>query len=352
MIDTNGKNIIATGLIIGVSGFPARYCTFQNNSGTISTVDINGSITINTTDASGINQIIANNINFTVSGSWTNNDTFTAGNSTVTFDGTGTQNITSGGSSFNNLTHTGAGTLQLATNGLSVGGTFTNSAGTFDANALTNTVTGLTTVSGGTYLASTNTQTLTGGLTVDGGTFSGSTGGVTTGTVTLSSGTLTAPSGSFNVTGNWTVSGGTFVPGTGTVTFSATAGTQNLNSGGLSFYNIRVPGNTSSATLLLTSNLHCTYQIWVSSGTFDENGYNVNSDVDMGLDGGTWYARTGTTTAGNFYVYSYFSTANFIAGSGTISVGDLSLYQYLGSGKVNGTFIACRAPFATATFRY
>ncbi len=269
------------------------------------------------------------------------------GTSTVTFDGTsGTQTLTSNNQSFYNVMHTGAGTLQLATNGLSVGGTFTNSAGTFDANALTNTVTGLTTVSGGTYLASTNTQTLTGGLTVDGGTFSGSTGGVTTGTVTLSSGTLTAPSGSFNVTGNWTVSGGTFVPGTGTVTFSATAGTQNLNSGGLSFYNIRVPGNTSSATLLLTSNLHCTYQIWVSSGTFDENGYNVNSDVDMGLDGGTWYARTGTTTAGNFYVYSYYSTANFIAGSGTISVGDLSLYQYLGSGKVNGTFIA---PSSTLT---
>ena len=143
------------------------------------------------------------------------------GTSLVTFDGTlGTQTITSGGSSFYNLTHSGAGTLQLSTNNLSVGGTFTNSAGIFNSNGLTNAVAGLTTVSGGTYSASTNTQNLNGGLTISGGTFTGSGGAVNVaGDLNISSGTFTAPSGNLTITGNFT-NNGTFANNSGTVTFN------------------------------------------------------------------------------------------------------------------------------------
>jgi hypothetical protein len=158
---------------------------------------------------------------FSLTGNWSKTGgTFTPGTNFVSFDGSGTQTLNSGGSSFYNLTHTGSGTLQLSTNNLAVTGIFSNnaSAGTFNANGLTNTVTGLTTVSGGTYQASTATQTFNGGLIVSGGVFMGSSGTVdVNGNLTLSAGTLTAPSGNLNVSGNWTHSAGTFNHNNGTV---------------------------------------------------------------------------------------------------------------------------------------
>ncbi len=240
------------------------------------------------------------------------------------------------------------GTITLGAN-LTVSGAYSQSTGTVASGSYTVIVQGLATISGGSLTCTTGTKTFSGGLTISGGTFTGSTSSVSIySAMTLSSGILNATTGTFNVYGNWTKTGGTFNPSTGTVNFAATSGTQSLNSGGSSFYDIRVPGGTSTATLLLASDLHCTDQIWVSRGIFDANGYNINSDANMGLDGGTWYARTGTTTVGGpFYVYSYYSTANFTAATGAINIsGDLSLYQYLGTGKVNGTFIA---PSSTLT---
>jgi hypothetical protein len=58
-------------------------------------ITING--TLDATNGAGGNSAI------TCEGNWTNSGTFTATNSTVTFDGTGTQDITSGGSPFNTI---------------------------------------------------------------------------------------------------------------------------------------------------------------------------------------------------------------------------------------------------------
>ncbi|MBU1852407.1 MAG: hypothetical protein KJ995_08395, partial [Candidatus Omnitrophica bacterium] len=219
----------------------------------------------------------ANTIN--VSGDWTNQGTFAAGTSTVTFDKTtGTQTIDAGASSFYNLQHTQAGTVQLLTNNLTVTGAFTNSAGAFDANALTNTVTGLTTVSGGEYQTSTAAQTFNGGLTISGGTFTGGAGDVdVNGNVLLSSGTLTAPSaGAFTVSGNFANTGGVFADSSGIVTFDG-ASTQTLNSGGAGvnndFYDITVSG---SAVNLITNPVTINNTLTIAaSKTADLNGQDI-----------------------------------------------------------------------------
>ena len=73
------------------------------------TIDVNGTgtavdIKANTTFQAPVNT-------FTVAGNWINAGTFTSNGATVTFDGTGTKNITSGGSSFGSVTLAGNATF-------------------------------------------------------------------------------------------------------------------------------------------------------------------------------------------------------------------------------------------------
>jgi alpha-tubulin suppressor-like RCC1 family protein len=211
----------------------------------------------NFTITSGSFDVGFGNLGITCAGNWANSGTFRPRVGTVTFDGSDTQTLNNGTSSFYNIIHSGAGTLQLSTNNLTATGTLVNSAGTWNSNARTVTATGLATLSGGTYQASTAKQTFNSGLTISGGTltassgevetngnfalssgaFSGSTGALdVNGNMSLSgTGTLTAPSGAFTVSGNWAKSGGTFTPGSNTVTLDG--GSQTLT-GSTTFYNL------------------------------------------------------------------------------------------------------------------
>lgn len=216
VLSSNNYSITVTNMEIGKSDWPAFYG--QLNAGA-STVTVNGAVTIYPSDANGANSIAASTSQWTVSGNWTNNDTFTAGTSTVAFNkSSSTQTLNSGSSNFYNLIHSGAGTLQLTSNNLTVTSMFTNSSGAFDANSLTTTVTGLTTVSGGEYQAKTGAQTFNGGLTISGGIFTCAGGAVgVTGDMTLSSGTITGSSSTITVSGNWNATGGTINYGTSTL---------------------------------------------------------------------------------------------------------------------------------------
>ncbi len=104
-LDTNGKNITATALWIGTAGDTNYYAKMWNSFGTVSNIDVNGAVNIYTSGGNpGVHEINANNMNWTVSGNWTNSGTFTAGNSTVTFDGSGTSTSTiTGNTTFNNF---------------------------------------------------------------------------------------------------------------------------------------------------------------------------------------------------------------------------------------------------------
>ncbi|MBS1978449.1 MAG: hypothetical protein JST46_13850, partial [Bacteroidetes bacterium] len=222
--------------------------TFTGSTGSVSSTDV--------TISSGT--LTAPSGTFSVSGNWLRSGgTFTPGANTVTFTGTGTQTLNSGGASFTNISHTGNGTLQLTGSSLSANGTLANSAGTIDANGQVATISGLTTLAGGSYLASTATQNFSGGLTVSGGTLTGSAGDVNVSDVTLSSGTLTAPSANLNVSGNWSNNGGTFSNNNGTANFSGSA--KSIGGSQLStFYNLNTSGTasiTTAAPVTVTNNL-------------------------------------------------------------------------------------------------
>jgi filamentous hemagglutinin family protein len=103
-----------------------------------------------TIGASGIMKPDAS-ASITVSGNWTNNGTFTANSSTVTFDGTGTKTINTGGTSFATVTFNGSGsTWTLDTNNLAAT-TMNVTAGTLNVGTgKTITVSGTLTINGGT----------------------------------------------------------------------------------------------------------------------------------------------------------------------------------------------------------
>lgn len=291
-----------------------------------SNLDVDGNLTI----SGGTFTTSGSDFSINVAGNWTNTSNFTTNSSTITFDGTsGTQTLNSGGDSFFNLVHSGASTLQLVTNNLTVTGALTNSAGTFDGNGRTNTVTGLATISGGEYQASTATQTFNGGLTISGGTFTGSTGAVDiNGNMTLSSGTLAAPTGTFSVSGNWDKTGGTFTPGSGTVTFDAAAGTQTLNSDGVSFNNLTHSG--AGTLQIITNNLTVGGTLANSAGTFDMNGLTNTVTGLATMSGGTYQGLTalqtfnGGLTVSGTGIFSGSTGAVDVNGNVTISGGTLT----------------------------
>ncbi|MBI1769315.1 MAG: S-layer family protein, partial [Bacteroidetes bacterium] len=308
----NGTYLASTALQTFNGGLTISGGTFTGSTGAVTTTDVtfsSGTLTA----PSGV---------FNVSGNWSKTGgTFTPGLNTVTFTkAAGTQTLNSGGSSFNNISHTGAGTLQLSVSALTTAGTFTNASGTFDANTLAHTVTGLATLSAGSYLPSIALQTFNGGLTISGGTFAGSTGAVTAGDVTLNSGTLTAPSGIFSVSGNWLETGGTFTPGSNTVTFTKAAGTQTLNSGGVSFNNI---SHTGAGTLQLSVSALTTAGTFSnSSGTFDANALTHTVTGLTTLSGGSYLA---STSLQSFDGGLTISGAAFTGSTGAVTTTDVNV---------------------------
>ncbi|HDH31650.1 MAG TPA: hypothetical protein ENH26_02655 [Candidatus Wolfebacteria bacterium] len=172
---TNNIDVVAQNLLVGDSSDNTRYGKLICGS---ANYDINGDTIIY--NGSSNNEINADTSNWTVSGNWTNNDTFTADSSVITFDGAGTSVIT-GNTTFNNLTNITAGKQLTFTAGSNqtIGGTLTltgtsgneinlrsSSASTYNltfpngpqtvnyvdvqySNALTNTITANNSIDGG-----------------------------------------------------------------------------------------------------------------------------------------------------------------------------------------------------------
>ncbi|MEI6575480.1 MAG: hypothetical protein WCO63_04805, partial [Bacteroidota bacterium] len=339
---TNFDNISTSTLNISASAVPT--ITTFNVSSSGNTVNYSGTgaqTVINTNyhhlGFSGAR--VANSITINgalgIAGNLTSSATFSGGTfvltgSTFTLNGTGAQSLNSlNGVSFPTLTiNKASGTATL---GSAIASTVFNlsGAGSFDANGWSHTVSGLATLSAGIYLAGAATQTFNGGLTISGGTFTGAGGAVTTTDVTLSSGVLTAPSGTFSVSGNWAKSGGTFTPGSNTVTFTkASVGTQTLNSGGSSFYNISHSG--TGVLQLLTSALTSggTFSNATGAGNFDANGLAHTVSGLTTLTAGSYLAGAATqsfngglTINGGTFTGAggTVNTTNLVLSSGTLT---------------------------------
>lgn len=278
----------------------------------------------------------ANTQNINIAGNWVNADTFTASTGTVDFDGAGAQqNVTSGGSAFNNLTHSGSQLLQLQDTFSATGTVLNSGSGNFDTNAQLVTA-GALTVSNGLFSS-----------VAGGGAWDINAGGVTIG----ASGSLTATSAAFTVGGNWS-NAGTFTNNTGTVTFDAAAGTSTINSGGTGagnvFNNIVFNDGGGTATYqIITNTLDVDGNLTITGGTLDGNDQNitlagnwVNNDIFTGSTGTVTFdagavtqsvTSNGASAFNNFTVGGTGNTVqlvdaldvngNLIVSSGTLDVG-------------------------------
>ena len=138
-----------------------------------------------------------------VAGNFSNSGTFISGVTTVTFDGTATgKTVTSGGSSFYNLTINGSGGAWTIQDPLSVSNAFTLINGTLDQ--------GTTTINMASYSQA-------------GGTFTGGANTITdSGDFILLGGAFTSTSGTLYVSGDWSNATSTFINNHGTVILNGT----------------------------------------------------------------------------------------------------------------------------------
>ena len=259
----SGKNISVTGSFANSGIYQGTgTVTFDGGAEAVQTLDSGGlssNIYFNNVTHSGLGilRIVNNNIdirgdfnntygtfdvtNVTIKagGAWTNAATFTAGSSTVEFDG-GSQVLTTGGTGtgkfFYNLTKSTAGTLTVSTNSLDVNGDITISAGTLALGDndlyLAGNYTG--TITQGTqtfYMDGTGTQTIASGTSLKNLTHTGS------GLLTIA--------GNLTLSGNFVNSTGTFNQTAGTATFNSSSA-QSITTGGAgsdhAFYNLTHSG--------------------------------------------------------------------------------------------------------------
>ena len=289
----------------GVNGVPISGNDLTIPSGAIYTPPSGSQFHNVTIDAGGKLQMPSGG-DISVSGNWTNNGAFdAAGNSTVTFDGTGNQAIggtatpptafdkliinntggivsgnkaisastltvvkgifdPAGGSTFGNVDIQSGGTLTQSTGIVHVTGNLSNE-GTLSPSGGTLNVDGTLDNSGSFHPTGSST-------TVNvGGTFSNHAGGIFDGT-----------GGNLNLAGNL-VNDGTFHPTGGTVTFDSLTQNQVISGAHAPVFNNLVidnPGHTVTGNTALTAGL-----LTIANGTFHPANGSTFSDVLIQLGG-------------------------------------------------------------------
>jgi len=339
--------------------------------------------------------VSASNYAVTVTGTWTDNGTFTPRGGTVAFNKAGAQTIAKvvGPETFNNLSLTGSGTKTLGS-AVTLTGTMNIISGvTFDVSASNYAVNiGGNWTDAGTFTPRAGTITFNGSTSqtitkAAGETFNilavtGTGGVILGGAITTTSGLaigagstldVSASNYAVTVTGTWT-DNGTFTPRGGTVTFNK-AGAQTIAKvvGPETFNNLSLAGTgvkTLGSAVTLSGTLNN-----IAGVTFDVSA--TNYAVSIGgnwTNAGTFTPRTGTVTfngttsqtitkaAGEtFDILSITGTGGVVLGgpittSASLSIGsgsslDVSASNYAVAVKTNwtnnGTF---NARAGTVTF--
>jgi hypothetical protein len=281
-------------------------------------ITVGGHLTI---DVSNTFNTSSNNYALTVGGNFFNSGTFTANSSTLTFNGSGSKTITSGGASFYSATFNGSGGAWVLQDSMTATGTLTLTNGALDLNGKNLTVSGPTfsnaselrlqgienvslaptnaagsTVtynatsgtnlvystwtyknlningSGGTFNpASAAGLTINENLTVVNGTLdtTGNNYSITaSSSVYLTGGTLKLNASTMSVAGNWITTGATFTADTSTITFTATSA-KTITSAGQNFNSLIFNGNGGAWTL--QDPLKLKGDATFTAGTFNSN---------------------------------------------------------------------------------
>jgi hypothetical protein len=336
--------------------------------GSLTTLNVAGNFSI-TAGTFSAGAITAN-----VAGNWGNAGTFTAGTSTVVFNGNNNTQTLTGSTTFNNLTsnHTGTGSVTASGSTLTVTGLMRVQAGTFTSSSTFNNVqidsgatlagdgstmnvSGNWTNNGGTFTPNGNTVNFNGGgaqaingtaasqtfnnfiVNKSGGILStgGSTVALTTNDLTLTLGTFTAPATlnvngnvlltagtltagtTINASGNWTNNGATFTPGAGTVLLNGNNNTQTL--GGTNTFGNLTSNHTGTGGVTASgSTFSVTGLFRIQSGTFTSSSTFANVQIDSGAtlasDGGTMNVSGNWTNNGGTFTPNG-NTVNFNGGA-------------------------------------
>jgi uncharacterized repeat protein (TIGR01451 family) len=323
------SNFTAASLSIGASD------TFTTNG---YNVDIDtGGITIAATGTLNASSGVGGTTTIYDAGNWANSGAFTAGNSTVTFDGAAVQSVTRGSSAFNAV---------VVTNASAAGVTFADALSTATLTDITNAST-LKFATSGTHTVST-TLTLTGGsganmitlapsVAATNWNFSPPAGTTVTGVnVSYSQSDKTITANSSNNGGNNTnwVFGGVTRYWVGAGAGNPEDWDDNANwsdaSGGAGGFSYPVAGDTAVFNGAgANGNKNITLDAAVSAvaitntggytGVFNLAGYNVTLSGSLQWDGGTLNASTGTptiTVGGNWDL----SAGTFTAGASTVNM--------------------------------
>jgi hypothetical protein len=235
--------------------------------GTPKTVQLGSDVALTdlTIEANDIFNVSNSDYDVTVYGNWTNNNTFTAQNGTVTFVGTATDySIDPGSSSFYDLTfQADGGNFSLTPANVTVSNNLTFASGTVLMSSGTTTIVGSLVTTGGTFQNNNATVLFssTGAETVTASTsefynvvFDGSggswvfndTNATATNNFTVDDGTVTLPSGTLAVGNDLADRGGVIAPNSGTVRMYATDSGNIVQFGGSSLYNLDFDGSGGS----------------------------------------------------------------------------------------------------------
>jgi hypothetical protein len=230
------------------------------------------------------------------------------GSGTVSIQGTLTE---SGGA---DVTFGGAGTLSINENFNYTSGTFTAGSSTVLYNGVINQTIGAVaynnlTINKVSGLAAINKSSIAGNLNVAGGELSNFAATTITGNVTISAGAIFQNFDTLHVGGNW-VNNGTYTAAGGNVFFDGT-GAQSISA--TTFNNLHI--NKASGTATLTGNVLVNGNLIVMAGTLDLQTYDCTRTTRGGLlsvaDGATVIIGGNTNDPG-FAVLTYGLTSTVI----------------------------------------
>ncbi len=255
--------------------------------------------------------------------------------------------ITSGGSSFNNVTFNDSytsitGEWTFAANSATVANDFTITAGTVTAPSSTTLTIGGSYSNSGTFTHNSGevifddtagSKTLSGTMITTSSfnklTFNGVSGGWTFGNnsatvasdFTITNGAVTAPGSGYTLAIGGSYSNtGTFTHNSGTVTFNKSSATQTLNSGGTGtgylFNNLTHSG--AGTLQLLTNAIDIDGNFSQTAGIFDANSLNQNYAGHFSLSSGTTFTKGGTLTFDGTTTYTDTTGAQDI---GAVTIG-------------------------------
>ncbi len=353
-------NLVNNGIITGINGSGLLNATFLSGTPTLS-----GSPTSTNFNSVTINSgaTFTPSINFNVSGDWTTTGSLSGGSTTITFNRSGTQTISGGGTAnFGNVViNTGSATV-VAGNAtmasLINSGTLTmGDSTTVRTLTISNDITNGGTIQtnnpassaahslkiGGNF---SNNDTFTGvsanGLGTLNITFQGATqsiGGIPTATnfssVTINSGSTVTVNIGINIAGNWTTTGtGILSGGTNTFTFNGVT-TQTISGGGTANFGNVVVGIGAVVSI---------------NGDATMTSVNVNSSGALTIGTGST-VRTLTVTSGitNSGIFNAFTAGTHVLKVGG-DLGNTGTFTPInGSGVFNTTFNGSVAQSVTSS---